>query len=293
MRFRIVGADKHSGEAINTIIEAADKFHAMREAQQGGVLVSEVIEVQDAPIQRVFPTIIQSPVQTGPVDPPAPMQGRQVVYVIERQVQVPAPAQPAQVVAPPQVVMVPATPPSPPPPQIITHVHVSNNSSSSSLARAPSRSSGGCLSAIAKLAIFAVAVVVAVILISKWLDKKNPLAPTSPSPSRSTSSPSKRTPHSEIKRESARVEPPKPSSPALGDAERACLDALRQRADYIALKNKVDEYAAKVKAARDDPRHPSLPALSEQWMDAKNRLSKMEADALANDPAVQAAKRQK
>jgi len=69
------------------------------------------------------------------------------------------------------------------------------------------------------------------------------------------------------------------------------LDALRQQPDYIAVKNSVDDYETKVRAARADPRHPLLQSLSEQWMDAKNRLSKMESDALANDPAVQAAKR--
>jgi hypothetical protein len=296
MRFRIVGADKHTGEPINTVIEASDQFHAMRQARDGGVDVREVTEVQDAPIQRVVPQVIQPTVQPDVFHPPANSPERQVVYVIERQVQVPArapaqspmPVTPQHLILQPQVMTPPPTPPTPPT-QVVTHVHVSNNSSStsSSYSRAQSHPGSGCLAAIAKSIVVVIAIAALAWWVNQSLNKKQPPAPrpTSPTPAKSRASvaapPTTSVPHA------TGVD-----SRALADAERQCLEKLRQTPEYTSVKNAVDEYEAKVKASRADPRHPLLESLSQQWMDAKNRLSKLESDALASDPAVQAAKQQ-
>ena len=288
MRFRIVGTDKHTGEAINTIIEAPDKFAAMRDARSGGVNVAEVIQVEDLPIERVAPAVVQKappvyPIQSNqpgaqsPIQPSATPPPPQVIYVVERQV--PATIAPAPV-------QMPAATQQPPPPQVVTHVHISNNSSATSSPVLSSRSrtsgGGGCLSMIALLVVVGAGAYAASIWYSAQQKSDRSVKPTAPA-----SVPT----HAKPKRAPATSASPSPPRVEVGsDAERACLDALRRQPDYIALQAEVAELDARVKASRADARHPLLQSLSEQWMDAKNRLSKMESDALATDPAVQAAR---
>jgi hypothetical protein len=65
----------------------------------------------------------------------------------------------------------------------------------------------------------------------------------------------------------------------LAERRQAALDALYRRPDYIAAKKRADDLEQKLNAARADPKRPNLQALSQQWLNAKSALRRMEAEA--------------
>jgi hypothetical protein len=154
-------------------------------------------------------------------------------------------------------------------------------------------------------AVVLAALVVAALIYFGKLDRKYlPIVPAPATTQRTKSPVRQATPKADAPRDSraAKAAPTsaassQPDVPVSGSrreriaaAERACLAALHNRPDYITAKQEADALEAKVKASRADPQKPMLATLSQQWMDAKNKLAKMESAALANDPAVRAAK---
>jgi len=254
----------------------------------------------------------------SPIDDASPAQQvqrvpPQVVYVVPRPAQTPeaAPAPVPAAVAqsspvihvhmPAQVLAQPAAPAQPAvaQPPIFHHttqVHVSNNSTARP--RIVVKSADGCLGSLFKL--IGVVVVVGVVLVFLGIYFANPdhqRRSTSPAPATNP-----RAKSSAPNRNAAKAAPTSDRAPVsqsamsasrrerIAAAENACLASLHQQPDYIAAKQSADELEAKVKAARADSQHAMLATLSQQWIDAKNKLAKMEADALAADPDVRAAK---
>lgn len=82
----------------------------------------------------------------------------------------------------------------------------------------------------------------------------------------------------------AAAPPPKPPTPAatgpsLAERRRAAIAALYSRSEYVAAKKRADDLSEAVEAARADPEHPHLATLSQEWINAKSELARLEAEA--------------
>lgn len=80
----------------------------------------------------------------------------------------------------------------------------------------------------------------------------------------------------------------------LGKATAVVEQALAQRPDYQSAKAAADQAETDVRVARLNfpPASPELSFTSQRWIDAKSRLQKIKAEALAGDAAVFAAQKE-
>jgi hypothetical protein len=75
----------------------------------------------------------------------------------------------------------------------------------------------------------------------------------------------------------------------LADAKAACLTKLASSPDYARAKAEADRLEAEVKTLRAANDTSKLATISPQWIAAKGKRMKLEADALDGDPATKAA----
>ncbi|MGH7177635.1 MAG: hypothetical protein ACREJC_09665 [Tepidisphaeraceae bacterium] len=355
MHFTIKGANRHTGEDIETTIEAPDRFHAEKLAREEGLLISEVVQVSQEIVTSAAPRRNQMP----------PMQPLQVVI---HQASQPPSAPPPQ--APPPHIVYAAPPTAAVTVQNFVQVNARRGTSTSGFGMAalvlgiiallfcwlpfvgvlsiPIAALGLLLAALGFLislvgrrsgvgmpfaggACCALAIFVAVsvtgaasMALTKAMDDAGQRAseqsasragaqspsreverskPAPPPQAASTPQEPQETPsQSSPQPVMAAAAPPQQQTPArdfqaeldaarsrLKAAKETCLARLVKTPEYVAAQKLAKDAEAKVLAARGSPERTNLTVLSAKWIEAKNALGKMEADAVSRDPDVNAA----